>query len=164
VHLETVLRYPAPPEAVAALLADRAFVEALCEAGEATSWRVELDGSPAAGFTVTSERTLPTAELPDAVRRFLGEQLVVHQVDTWQAPDPDGVRRGTTVVRVQGAPVTATADLALRPEGSGRTRQDVAGEVRASVPLLGARVEGAAAPVLLAALEDQERLAASRLG
>ncbi|SDQ08686.1 DUF2505 domain-containing protein [Quadrisphaera sp. DSM 44207] len=161
-HLEAVLRYPASPAAVAALLADRSFVEDLCRSGAATAWRVDVSGSAGAAFTVATERTVPTAQLPDAARRLLGEHLVIEQVDSWQAPDAAGRRTGSTRLAVRGAPVTAAAALALAPDGAG-SREEVRGEVRASVPLLGGRVERAAEPVLLAALREQEQLAARRL-
>jgi len=163
VHLEQTLRYPAGPEAVAALLADRSFVEDLCAAGEAEAWDVTVTGSPEGAFTVTTTRTLPTTALPDGVRRFLGATLQVRQVDAWGAPAARGERTGTTALEIVGVPVTATADLSLVAEATG-TRQVVTGELRAAVPLVGARVERAAEPVLVAALREQEELAARRLG
>jgi len=162
VHLEQTLRYPAGPQAVAALLADRQFVEDLCAAGEAQAWEVEVTGSAAGAFTVTTSRTLPTSSLPDAVRRFLGASLQVRQVDSWAAPGPRGERSGTTVLEIVGVPVTASADLVLEADRDG-ARQRVTGELRAAVPLVGARVERAAEPVVVAAMREQEHLAAQRL-
>ena len=161
-HLEQTLRYPARPEEVAAVLADRSFVEELCAAGEAQAWEVAVTGSAPGGFTVTTSRTLPTAALPDAVRRFLGAHLQVRQVDTWAAPGAGGERRGTTALEIVGVPVTASADLSLAADGAG-SLQRVTGELRAAVPLVGARVERAAEPVLVAALREQEQLAGQRL-
>ena len=161
-HLEQTLRYPAGPEAVAALLADASFLEDLCAASEAEAWDVSVSGTPAAAFSVTTTRTLPTTALPDGVRRFLGATLQVRQVDAWAAPGPRGERTGTTTLEIVGVPVTATAELSLAAEAGG-TRQLVSGELRAAVPLVGARVERAAEPVVVAALREQEELAGRRL-
>lgn len=161
-HLEKTLRHPAPPAAVAALLADRGFVEEVCAASGATSWEVAVEGGAAGAFTVTSSRTLPTDDLPEAARRFVGADIRLREVDRWEAPAPDGSRRGTLDLEVPGAPVVARASLLLRPEADG-SAQVVTGEITASVPLVGGRIEKTAAGPLLAALDDLERIAARRL-
>jgi hypothetical protein len=147
---------------VAGLLADRDFVADVCAASAATAWDVEVSGGPEGAFTVTTVRTLPTDELPDTFRRLLGGSLQVRQVDSWQAPAGDGSRSGSTELAVVGKPVRATATMALRPGGSG-CEQVVTGELSAKVPLVGGRVERAAEPALVAALREQEQLAAARL-
>jgi hypothetical protein len=162
VHLEAHLGYPAGPDAVAALLADRSFVTEVCAASSADAWDVEVSGTAQGAFTVTTERTLPTTGVPDAFRRFVGDSLRVRQVDTWEAAAADGTRSGTIRLEVVGAPVSARATTSLRAGGSG-TEQQVSGELKAAVPLLGGRVERAAEPALVRALRDQERLAARHL-
>lgn len=161
-HLDALLGYTAGPDAVAALLADRTFVEEVCAASSARAWEVDVSGSADGPFTVTTERTLPTDGIPEAFRRFIGETLRVRQVDRWEAPAADGTRSGTIHLEVVGSPVSATAATSLRAGGSG-TEQPVSGELKASVPLIGGRVERAAEPALVAALRDQERLAARHL-
>ncbi len=165
-RLDVVLRYPGTPEAVAALLADRSVVEELCAASDALEWDVRVEGAEPLGssaFTVTVDRSLPTHELPDIARRFVGPALRLHQVDTWGPPAADGSRTGTTVLQVPGAPVTATATTALRVVRGG-TEHSVTGELKASVPLVGARVERAAEEPIVRALRDQERELSARLG
>lgn len=163
-HLEKVLRYPAPASDVARLLADRAFVEEVCAASDAISWEVEVQGVADGAFTVTSTRVLPSHELPDAARRIIGASIRVREVDRWEAPGPDGARTGTLVLEVAGAPVTARAAMALTPlEGGSRTEQVLDGDLSATVPLIGARIERAAAGPLLQALDQLEDLARQRL-
>lgn len=158
-RLDVVLSYPGSPEAVAALLSDRAVVEAVIATSDALEWDVRVEGAEPLGsgaFTVTVERSLPTDELPDIARRFVGPALRLHQVDSWGPPAADGSRTGTTVLRVPGAPVTASATTALRAVRGG-TEHSVSGDLKASVPLVGARVERAAEEPLVRALRDQER-------
>lgn len=162
-HLQKALRHPAPPAEVAALLADRSFVEEVCAASGARSWEVEVTGDAAGAFTVTSTRVLPTDELPDVARRFVGETLSLREVDRWDAPGPDGSRTGTLELTVPGAPVRASAALALRGAGSGGTAHSLDGELKASIPLVGARIEKAASVPLLMALDQLEALAGQRL-
>jgi hypothetical protein len=162
VHLEKTLRHPAPPAAVAALLADRGFVEEVCAASGATTWEVAVEGDAAGAFTVTSSRTLPTDDLPDAARRFVGASIHLREVDRWEPPAPDGTRRGSLELEVPGSPVVARASLVLRPQGDGSAQQ-VTGEITASVPLVGSRIEKMAAGPLLQALDDLEQIAGRRL-
>lgn len=162
-HLEKVLRYPAPPAAVAALLADAAFVADVCEASGAETWDAEVEGDASGEFTVTSARTLPSTELPDSARRLIGQHVRVREVDHWEAPAADGSRRGTLTLQVLGAPVTGSAEQHLVPEPDGTTRHTLVGELRANVPLLGSRIEKAASGPLMAALEELEEIAGARL-
>lgn len=162
-HLEKSLSYPAPAGEVAALLADRSFVDEVCAAGGAVSHDVTVDGDPAGAFVVTSTRVLPTDELPDVARRFVGATLTLRQVDSWDAPAPDGSRSGTLALEVPGAPVAARAAMSLRPDGASGTHQVVDGDLTASVPLVGGRIEKAAVGPLLLALDQMESLAHRRL-
>ncbi len=166
VRLDVHLHYPGSPSAVAALLADRVVVEELCAASDALEWTVSVDGEAPLGsgaFTVTVERSLPTHDLPDIARRFVGPALHLKQVDAWGPPAADGSRTGTTVLQVPGAPVTAKATTALRAVAGGRTEHVVTGELKASVPLVGGKVERAAEVPLVQALRDQERELSRRL-
>ena len=162
-RLQKSLSYPAPAGEVAALLADRSFVDEVCAASGAVSHEVDVSGDPAGAFAVTSTRVLPTDELPDVARRFVGATLSLRQVDRWDAPGPDGSRSGTLALEVPGAPVTARAAMTLRPDDAGGSQQVVDGELTASVPLVGRRIEKAAVTPLMMALEQMEQLARRRL-
>ena len=153
-RVEDEIRYPAPPEAVAAMLADPEFVNHKVAATHALSHDVEVVGDAAGAFTVTTRRTMPTDTLPDAARSFVGDTLEIRQVEAWEAPSPDGSRSGSLVVEVVGAPLRLTGLLALRPEGD-QTVQSVTGDLTSSVPLLGKRLEKAAHPAFLAAIRSE---------
>lgn len=177
-HLEKVLRYAAGPDAVAALLADPDFVAEVCAASGAHEWTVDVTGDHHGAFTVVSSRHLPVDQLPEAARRLLGRTLRVRETDRWQAPDAAGVRSGTVELDIPGAPVRARATMTLGPEdgpggaasggasvpGGTCSVQVLTGEIHATVPLLGARVERVAQGPLLEALDQLEETARRHLG
>ncbi len=162
-QLEKVLRYPAEPEAVAALLADPDFIAEVCAASGALEWHVDVTGTPETAFSVVSSRHLPAEEVPEPARRLLGRNLRVRETDSWAAPAADGSREGSLTLEIPGAPVKARATMTLRSDGEGGAVQVLHGELRATVPLIGARVERTASGPLLEALDQLEELAALRL-
>ncbi|MBC3762826.1 DUF2505 domain-containing protein [Quadrisphaera oryzae] len=170
-RLDVLLRYPGDPRRVAQLLSDPAVLDRLLTASDALSHEVDVTGGPEGRFVVVVERVLPTDELPDVARRFVGASMRLRQVDTWEVPEADGSRSGTTELEVPGAPVRARATTALRPVRTGvvpgrgvHTEHSVSGTLTASVPLLGGKIERAAEEPLVRALRDQEREIAQLLG
>lgn len=150
------ITYPAAPEAVFAMLTDEDFVRQVCEATGAVRHEagVEYAGG---GAVVTTRRELPTDEIPDFIRRFVGQTLTVLRVDTWGPAAADGSRAGSLTVEIVGAPVRMTGTLRLRAGGAG-TVEDVDGDLKASVPLIGGKVERAAEPAIRSALRTEEQL------
>lgn len=148
--------YPAGPEAVFAMLTDETFLAQVCTATGAVRHEVAvvLAGG---GARVTTRRELPTDQVPDFVRRFVGDTLTVVRVDTWAAAGADGSRRGEMAVEIAGAPVRLTGTLALTPDGA-TTVEDVDGDLKASVPLVGGKVEKAAEPAIRSGLRKEEQL------
>ncbi len=155
-RLSAEIRYDAAPAAVFAMLADPDFQERKCAATGALDHEVEIEEYDDGSAAIRTTRTMPTDQVPDFVRTFVGQTLTVVQVDDWQAAGPDGAREGTTVVEIQGAPVRLAASMRLQPEGAG-TRQTIDGDLKASVPLLGGRIEKAVEPALQAAIRVEQR-------
>ena len=148
--------YPASPEGVFAMLTDEAFLKQVCEATGAVRYEVgvEVNGL---GAAVTTRRELPTDQIPDFIKRFVGQTLTVLRVDLWEPAAADGSRQGTIVVEIVGAPVRMTGTLGLRPDGEG-TVENVDGDLKASVPLIGGKIEQATEPAIRSALRKEERL------
>ncbi len=155
-------RYPAPPEEVFAVLADEDFQDAKCEATHAMSHTVEVTARD--GRTrVRTERELPATGLPDVARSFVGDTLRVTETHDWGPAGPDGSRRASIEIGVRGAPITMRGTIALLPDGPG-TREEIEANLSASVPLVGGRIERAAAPVVQQAITIETRMAHERLG
>lgn len=156
-RVDNEIRYPASPHDVAAMLADEAFQERKLVATHATSYDIEVTGDTSGAFTVSTRRTLPTDDVPDVARRFVGPTIDVRQVEAWEAPDADGARAGTVVVEIAGAPVRLSGTLNLVPDGEG-TVEVMTGELKASVPFIGGRLEEAAQPSFLAAIRKEQEV------
>ncbi|QGQ20915.1 DUF2505 family protein [Cellulomonas sp. JZ18] len=160
-RLSVTHELPADPAAVARLLADPAYVDAKVRASGAQDRHVDVAGSASDAFTVTTRRSLPTAQIPAHLAGLVGASIEVRQVEAWEAPAPDGTRTGTVVVEIVGAPVRVTGRTALTSSGADASTLTYDGDVRAALPLFGAAVEAAAAQAVRAAL-DAEAVVARR--
>jgi hypothetical protein len=151
------------PEEVYALLTDPDFQEAKCRATTAGGGH-SVDIAPGtSGARVRTERVLPSDGLPDVARSFVGEVLVVVEVQSWSAPEPDGARESAVDLHVKGAPLTLKGTLRLEPDGAG-TVEVLEAELRANVPLIGGRIERAAAGPIDTAIDIETRMLREHLG
>lgn len=154
--------YPAAPDVVFAQLCAQEFQDAKCDA--TTTGRWSADVSTAADRTViTTERHLPTHGLPDVAKSFVGATLTVVEVQTWGPADEDGRRVADLNLHVKGAPMTLRGWIRLSPTESGSIHE-LEAELRAGVPLIGGRLEKAAAEPLTTAADIETRLLHQRLG
>lgn len=156
------LRYPVSCEHVFAMLVDRSFQERVCEATKALRYEVQIE-QDAGSATITTRRELPTDAVPEFARGFVGRTLDVVRVDRWEPPAADGSRDGTVTVEIKGAPIRLNGMLALRPDDAG-SEEVIAGELKASVPLLGGKLERAAEPALMSAIRKEEEVGLLHLG
>ena len=141
--------FPAPPASVFAMFTDEAFLRHAA---------VRL-GSPDARVAASGTRTAveATVESPAEVRAFVGATLrILLEVD-WGGAGADGSRTGTFTMSVPGTPVHVAGTTSLGPAASG-SELVYDGELTVQVPLIGGRVEQAAAPAILQALDDQARV------
>lgn len=114
---------------------------------------VVVDAPTDGTLTLTLRRTMTTDQIPAQARPFVGSTLEVRHVEAWE-PERDGVRTGTVAVDITGTPVRMTGTVRLVPDGEGCVLR-YEGDVRAPVPLFGAKIEEAAAGALLATLEAE---------
>ena len=156
-RIDNEITYPAAPDVVSAMTFDPAFQERKCKDTGALSWTVDVavDGPRT---RVTTSREMPTDQFPDFVKSMVGPRLKITEVDEWGAPAADGSRTGTISVTVGNAPVRFTGALELQPSAEG-ARATITGDLKASVPLLGGRIEQAAAPAITAAVKSEQRTA-----
>ncbi|MFV0451712.1 MAG: DUF2505 domain-containing protein [Propioniciclava sp.] len=149
-QLTTRQDYAASPDQIHSMLTDERFLsEAATELG-AREHRVAATASRSA--------VRATIEAPTGVRAFLGATLTLTQETTWEGAADDGSRSGTVAITIPGAPVSLAGELSLTKVDSGSSLI-YTGELTVQVPLLGARIEQAAAPAILDALAAQERAA-----
>lgn len=162
-RISAEIKHAAPVETVAQMLADPAFVKAKVERSGSIFEQGDITGDVTGAFTVTSRRSVPTDEIPANIRSFVGAALDVRQVEAWE-PQHDGKRNGTIVIEITGAPVRLTGTLRLVPgQEPGTSVEQFEGELKASIPLLGASIEQAAAPAVYAAIDAERAVAAEWL-
>jgi hypothetical protein len=149
--IATTMDYAATPEEVFAVLCDKAFQEAKCAATAALKYSaaVKVEGG---GATITTERILPADGLPDFARSMVGQTLKVLETQTWGAPEADGSRSGRVEMSVVGVPVALNGTVALAPGGAG-TVEKLDAELKAKVPLIGGKIEKAAAAPIEEAID-----------
>lgn len=134
-----------------------------CEPG---FWEAVAARAHATSHSVTV--TAPVAELvltvpsPQSVASIIGSTLTLTQVSEIGAPDPAGVRPVTVSVQVAGMPVNVRAkgDLVADQDDSVLS---ISGELAVRIPILGKKIEAAAAPFIQAALDGQAEVAAKWL-
>ncbi|HEY6798400.1 MAG TPA: DUF2505 domain-containing protein [Kineosporiaceae bacterium] len=161
-RLSAEIRYEAGPKRVFGMIVDPAFQAAKCAATGSLEHEVDVTEHADGGATVFTRRTLPTDQVPDAVRVLVGRTVHLAETQCWEPERADGSRSGTIRVEIEGTPLRFTASTALVPVGEG-TRQPIDGELRANVPLIGGRIEKAAEPAVRGAIRVEERTGTSWL-
>jgi hypothetical protein len=143
------LDFAAAPAEVYAMMTDQAYLEEVCVASESLSYHVSVEGS-----TTRTSRTLPA---PDSAARFTGPQLTVNDEVGWGDPASNGSRSGAVTMTVLGQPVSFWGKVEVSPGGRGSV-VDVTGELKVAIPLLGRRLEEAAAPAVMAGYRTQQEV------
>ncbi len=157
-HLSASLSYPgADPDAVFAMITDRAFQERCCAATGSVAYEVDVVRSDDGSAEVRTTRTLPTDQAPEFVRRFVGGSMRVLGHIQWAAAADGGERRGTFSVEIAGVSVAVRGTVWLRTDGDG-TRHDYDGDLKAAIPLIGGRVEKAVEPAIRSALAAEQNV------
>ncbi|WOP17874.1 DUF2505 domain-containing protein [Raineyella sp. LH-20] len=142
--------FPADPARVFAMQIDRAFLEEVCRIGGAVRYEVEANG-----HRTRMSRSMPAPEL---ARKFVGDTITVVETYLWGDASADGTRTADLVVDVPGTPGRMTGAAVLSP-ALGGSQIVVSGDLVVKLPLVGRKLEQAAAPALTAGIEVQETVA-----
>lgn len=144
-----------------AIIADEDFQEEKCRATYALDFEATVHNGSPREFLVQTRRDMPTEHLPDIARGFIGDRFTIHETQSWTGPDSSGAYVADLRVHVQGAPINGTGQRRLTPAGKG-TEDVTEIRIKASIPLIGRRIEEAAAPAVKAAAEIEAELLARR--
>jgi uncharacterized protein YndB with AHSA1/START domain len=153
--LYSELRFDADPATVFAMLTDEAYIAKKTTAAKALRHEISVrrDGDR---VTIDLLRVMPP-DVPDFVRRFVGETIDIRQKDTWQPANGDGSRDGSIALEMSGAPVKANGSMRLAANGSA-TVVTIKAVLKASVPLVGGKIEQALHQGLTEAAKIEERV------
>lgn len=157
----STVSYPRDAGQVSRLYASADFARAKLEATTARQIDVTVthDGE---SFTVTTQGQLPSTVVPESFRGFVGEQIGVRLVEAWGPPGPDGSRRSAFTLTFDGVPVQARGSQQLAPTPGGcEVRYE--GEVKASIPLFGRRVEQTAVAAVEQVVETERTIGLEHL-
>ncbi len=149
--------WPASLDDVYAMLVDPEFQEAKCRATKAVEHDVSIDPQgDGDGRTITTHRTMSTASFPPQFKSMVGDALHITETQAWGQEGDDGTRTAALRVEISGLPISLRGTITASPssDGSG-TVMDMAGDLKAKIPVFGGRVEQAAAPGIVAAIETE---------
>ena len=130
--------------------------ERACQESGALSYEVLIEHAADGGARVQVQRVMP-AQVPDFIRRFVGDSISISQVEQWSAPGPAGVRTAMVNVTVKGQPASMTGSITLSPAPAGATEL-VTGEVKVGIPFLGRQIEPEIVKVIEAAVRIEQRV------
>lgn len=148
--ISAIIDYAATPDEVFAMLADEDFQNHKCMATGARRHTVSIT-EHGDRTIIVSTRDLPSDHFPSFVRGMVGDTLAVTETQDWGPADPDGVRQGTLSVDIAAAPVALQGTLSLASGGQGCV-ETIEGDLRARIPLVGDKIEQAAAPAIRSAI------------
>jgi len=140
--------YDAPMTEVAAMLADPAFREEVCERQGVISALVSIDSNDA-GMQVTIDQVQSARGIPSFARKFVGEEINIVQEESWSTPTECDI-----TVTIPGKPGEMTGTARLTQSG-GTTTETVEMTIKVNIPLVGGKIEGLISDLLLDALRAE---------
>ena len=150
-RLKHDLTYDAPMSEVAEMLADTSFREEVCDFQGVKRAMVSID-SDDTGMEVTIDQVQAAQGIPSFARKFVGDEINIVQQESWSSPT-----EGDITVTIPGKPgeMKGTARLV---ESDGVTTETVDLTVKVNIPLVGGRIEGLIADLLLKALKAENKV------
>jgi hypothetical protein len=155
-ELKLSASYDASPEEVFAIVTDATFREQACEKTKALSYDVEVKES--GGDTIVRvRREMPSDNVPDIARKFVGQTLTVVQTETWHPAKPDGSRDADVTGEISNTPVTLKGKAGITATGSGAV-QSIDLDIKVAVPLIGKKIEPFVVDAIRAGLQKEHEL------
>lgn len=145
------LSYEAPLPQVAAMLADPVFRKEVCDHQSVLRSEVTIEQTGGATH-VRVDQVQAAQGIPAFAAKFVGEEIHIVQSETWHSPE-----RGEIAITIPGKPgdMKGTATLA---EADGSTTETVDLSVKVGIPLVGGKLEGLIADLLLKALKAENEV------
>lgn len=135
-RFEHTITYPAPLEAVAAMLAN---VDYTRERFMVAQVNAQVETGRANPSSIIARIPLDASLLPEPAKRFIPANTVVTLTETWDAISGSTLD-GTGVGDFPGLPIRMSSQSRCVEEG-GITRRTITGELVVSIPLMGGRIE-----------------------
>jgi hypothetical protein len=130
--------------------------EQACRESQAISWDVNIQPAGDGSVRIQVDRVMPP-DVPDFIKKFLGDTIQVRQVEEWSPANSSGGRTANVKVTIKGQPASMVGSATLRPTADGSTEL-VEGDVKVNVPFLGKKIEPEIARVIASALKIEQRV------
>lgn len=131
-------RYPATPDQIMAMLQDSEYPKAKYEALGDLKFEVVKHEPSDVGLETVVDREV-AANLPDIAKKVLGETNHLVQTENW-GTSGDGYG-GDMDIDSPGKPMNIQATMSITPVGDAESDWTVDFEIKASVPLIGGKLE-----------------------
>jgi len=132
------------------------FQEKKCQDAGALSWDVTVERRSDDTAVVKTKRKLPTVGFPSLLRKFVPSGVTSTETIAWGPASPDGSRVGRLSVDFHGAPASLKGTISIMAEGATASTVRVEAEFKAHVPLVGGKIEGIAAPIIIGVIDAEE--------
>lgn len=153
-------QFAASPEAVRAMLTSEEYATMRAERTGALSVQVSIADQADGTVVMRVARELP-ADVPSFAKSFVGASLKVDETYTWAPAAADGTgSAGFTAVF--SAPIAFTGAVTIETDGDA-TVVRTHGDIKASVPLVGGKVEGFAKESMERYLRAEQKVGAEWL-
>jgi len=141
----------ATPEQVYAMLATPEFREKVCEYQRYPKRFVTITPT-GAGMTVKVDQYRPATEVPSFAKKLVGDEINIVQDEVWSSPTSASLE-----VTIPGKPGEMKGSIAIAPSPAG-TVETVKVEVKVNIPLIGGKIEGFIADILVRALRAETKV------
>ncbi|WP_375502923.1 DUF2505 domain-containing protein [uncultured Jatrophihabitans sp.] len=160
--IERTMTYDIPPDEAVAMSCDPAFQERKCQDAGALSWSVRVTPLDDGSTEISTRRKLPTVGFPSLLRKLLPEGMTSTELITWApAEDSVGARSATLAVDFHGAPTSLKGRIDVVPTATGGSSIRITADFKASVPLVGGKVEKLASPIIVDIIDSEQRTGAA---
>ncbi|GAB3578684.1 DUF2505 domain-containing protein [Calidifontibacter terrae] len=146
---------PADADTVFAMLSDPEYQQLKTDATSTDGGSIEVTPTDS-GADITIRRLLPTDAFPENIRAMVGSTITVVETQQWGARADDGSRSAALKVVVRGTPASMSGTITLAPVSADEARIAMAGDLKGGIPIIGRKIEEAAAPSFKQALSNEE--------
>ena len=154
-RLRHELAYDAPPADVLAMVTDPLFWDKVADATGALSSKATV-GTDGASTRVVVDQEQEVAGVPSFAKKFVGESTRAITTQVWTGTE------ASYVVDTPGKPTSMKGTASIAENGSGSTlTYDL--EVKASVPLVGGKLEKLVVELTTEGLEKEQAVGAAWL-
>jgi hypothetical protein len=143
--------YEATPDAVLAMLSDSEYVAAKYQSLGDSSTEILEHTTTDTAMTLKVDRQVPS-DLPDFAKKVLGETNHLVQTESWMKAGDGWVC--DLKIESPGKPLTIGSRSEIVPSGDG-SDWNVDMEIKASIPLVGGKLEGVVEKETLASMDKE---------